>query len=84
MKNPEYHLLFSKNGPVTIKVKLKDFYGCIPNSAMVPSEIAKLVSCDGENFIRNMTFDEWPFDVYKYEIDPIKNIVTIWARKNNS
>jgi hypothetical protein len=83
MKNKmdcEYHLLFSKSGPTTIKVKFKDFNGFMPNSTMEPIEIIKLVSADKESFIRNMTFDEWPFEVYKYEIDPIKNIVTIHAR----
>lgn len=80
----EYHLLFSKTGPITIKVKFKDFDGVVSNRAMEPTEIIKLVSLDLQGFKRNMTFDQWPFEVYKYEIDPIKNIITIHAQPMES
>jgi len=48
---------------------------------MEPSEIIQIVSPDGGEFRKMMTFDEWPFEVYKYEIDPIKNTLTIRARR---
>lgn len=47
---------------------------------MKQEEIMKPISPDGEAFIGTMTFGKHQLNVYKYEIDPIKNILTIWAR----
>ncbi len=81
MKLNEYLLLFSNEGATKVQVKFKDFDGTVVTQSMEPREIVRLVSPENGKFMTSMTFDEWPFEVYKYEIDPIKDIVTIRARK---
>jgi hypothetical protein len=83
MMTPEYLLTFSGHGPIKVQVKFKDFDGTIRVERMQAHEIEKLVSSESGVFIRDMTFDEYPFEVYKYEIDPIKNMLTIRARKTS-
>jgi hypothetical protein len=77
----EYLALFSNNGPVKVRVKFKDFDGTVAEQRMLADEIGQLVSPETGEFQSNMTFDDWPFEVYKYEIDPIKRVLTIRARK---
>jgi hypothetical protein len=77
---PEYLLLFSGEGPIRVRVRFKDFKGHVAESALYADELEKLVSPHTGGFITKMTFDEWPFEVYKYEIDPIKNVLTIRVR----
>lgn len=81
MKPTEYLLLFSNSGTTKIIVKLKDFDGTVATQTMEPSEIIRLTSPESGEFLKTMSFDDWPFEVYKYEIDPIKNTLTIHARK---
>lgn len=76
----EYLLLFSNKGTTKVQVKFKDFDGTVATQSMEAREIAKLVSPDSGEFLTSMTFDELPFEVYKYEIDPIKNTLTIRVR----
>ena len=80
----EYLDLFSNNGAVKVQVKFKDHDGSVATRTMNPIEINKLISSSGNKFIAQMTFDDWLFQVYKYEIDPIKNIITIRAKKSSS
>lgn len=84
MKVNEYLCLFSNRGATKIQVKFKDFNGTVATQTMEPSEIIQLVSPDGGEFRKMMTFDEWPFEVYKYEIDPFKNTLTIHARRQQN
>lgn len=77
----EYLSLFSNTGPITICVRFKNFDGKVADQTMKAHEIVKIVSPQSDSFAKSMTFDEWPFEVYKYEIDPIKNLLTILARK---
>lgn len=81
MSQSEYLSLFSNRGPIKVQVKFKDFDGYVANRAMQPDEIRRILSPETGEFLRLMTFDEWPFEVYKYEIEPIKNKLTIHARK---
>lgn len=83
MQFNEYFLLFSNSGKTKIQVKFKDFDGTVATRAMEPSEIVQLISPENGEFLTMMTFDEWPFEIYKYEIDPIKNTLTIRARKSH-
>jgi hypothetical protein len=46
---------------------------------MTPSEISCLITEDGESFVKNLTIDEWPVEVQKYEINPSKNTLIIHA-----
>jgi hypothetical protein len=48
---------------------------------MSPQEISGLISKNGTGFHTRMTFDDWPFAICKYEIDPENNQLTIVARK---
>lgn len=80
MEEAEYLRLFSKNGDLKVQVKFKDFSGTICALRMNPEEILKLISPSDGQFISKMTFDEWLFEVYKYEIDPLKKVITIRAR----
>jgi hypothetical protein len=81
MQLTEFLCLFSNSGATKIQVKFKDFDGRVATQRMEPSEISQIISPDNGEFLTTMTFDEWPFEVYKYEIDPIKNTLTIRARK---
>ncbi len=81
MTQIEYLLLFSNQGSIAVQVKFKDFDGKVSNQSMQPNEILRILSPETGEFVRLMTFDEWPFEVYKYEIDPIKKLLIIRARK---
>ncbi|MCX2781521.1 hypothetical protein OQJ46_00775 [Microbulbifer thermotolerans] len=80
----EYLNLFSNNGLVKVQVKFKDHDDSVATQTMNPIEINELISSSGKEFITQMTFDDWLFEIYKYEIDPIKNIITIRAKKSSS
>lgn len=77
----EYFELFSKIGELQVQVKFKDHSGTVASLRMNPEEILKLISPVDGQFFSEMSFDEWPFEIYKYEIDPIKKILTIRAGK---
>ena len=81
---PEYLCLFSHEGSIEVEVKIKDFNSTIVNRRMQAAEITKLISEGTNEFITKMTFDEWTFEVYKYQIDPIKKRLTIYARQFRS
>ena len=77
----EYHGLFADDeGPVEVRVKFNDQPARIPDKRMHPDEIRKLVSWDSNGFLLRMTFDDHAYEIDKYEIDPIKNRLTIHAR----
>jgi hypothetical protein len=50
---------------------------------MKPQELAALVAVDSAGFLPRMTFDDHPYAIRKYEIDPVKNKLTIFARKKS-
>ena len=81
MHTPEYLLLFSGTGPIEVEVRFKDKSISISKGAMTPEEISNLISDTSDCFHSTMAFDEHPHEVYKYEIDPIKNRLIIFARK---
>lgn len=81
MSQIEYLLLFSNQGPITVQVKIKNFDGKVANQSMQPNEIRRILSPETGEFIRLMSFDELPLEIYKYELDPIKNLLTIRARR---
>jgi len=84
MQLNEYLLLFSNTGTTRVRVKFKGLKSSyIANQTMKPEEIVKLLSPHADGFISELTFDEHPFQVYKYEIDAIKNILTIYTRKQD-
>ncbi|MEH6585192.1 MAG: hypothetical protein V7720_01470 [Halioglobus sp.] len=84
MNAPEYLRLFSGSGPIEVEVRFKDRSASISRGAMTPEEISNLVSDTSDGFHSMMEFDEHSHEVYKYEIDPIKNRLIIFARKQSS
>lgn len=81
MNLPEYLVLFSNEGTVDVKVTFEDHDGSIASRKMRPNEIATLISTNGKGFHTQMTFDDWPFVITKYEIEPALNKLTIVAKK---
>lgn len=80
MVKTEYYELFSRAGELQVQVKFKNHSGTVSTLRVNPEEIVKLISPIDGQFLSEMCFDEWPFEVYKYEIDPLKKIITIRAR----
>lgn len=81
MNFPEYLVLFSDEGTIDVEVNFEDHDGSISSRKMRPKEIAALISTNGKGFHTEMTFDDWPFLITKYEIEPALNKLTIVARK---
>ncbi|MDY0275719.1 MAG: hypothetical protein RBR42_09850 [Desulfomicrobium sp.] len=76
----EYLLLFSNFGKIQVNVKFEDDGGFITSMKMNPIEITKLISPINGQFFSEMTFDDYPFEVYKYKINPLKKTLTIHVR----
>ncbi|RMG39967.1 MAG: hypothetical protein D6732_03545 [Methanobacteriota archaeon] len=83
MKYPEYLQMFQNEGDYKVQVCFKDFDGNVAVLSMNANEILKLIDPDKGQFYRDMMFDGWLFEVYKYEIDPIKKVVKIRARQSS-
>ena len=81
MNLPEFLTIFSNEGNIEVEVKFKDTQSQIVKQRMSPDEIIKLIDYSNNNFYTKMTFDEHLFEVYKYQIDPIKKKFIIMARK---
>ena len=76
---PEYLLMFSNTGGITIQVRFKNFDGSISNQKMHPQEISKLVNSDGDGFISKMRFDDYLFDIEKIDISILKKRIVVYA-----
>ena len=81
MNFPEYLVLFSNQGTIDVRVTFEDHEGSISSRKMSPKEISVLISPDGKGFHTQLTFDDWPFVITKYEINPAENKLTIFVRK---
>lgn len=71
---------FPSLAKLNFNVKFKDNRGLIASMNMNPREITKLISPIDGQFFSEMTFDDYPFEVYKYEINPLKKTLTIHVR----
>lgn len=80
MNVPEYLLLFSGSGEFSVEVKFKGD-GFVPPRSATVQEITRLVNPETGGLYTAMTFDDHLFEVYKYEIDPIKKKLIIKARE---
>lgn len=76
---PEYLELFGNDGSITVKVKFRDVDGFISDRRLNARCINALVSEETGELLSSMTFDEHEFEVEKYEINPIKKTLTIFA-----
>lgn len=81
MQEKEYLVLFSNDGEIEIDVKLNGSFGAIASRRMRPAEITNIISDDGGGFASELTIDEWPIVVKKYEINPQNNHLIIHAEK---
>lgn len=79
MPAPEYFSIFSTEGDFTVKVKLKTGSGTFADRRMDPEQIASLISPSTGTFVTEMTFDEHPFKIEKYEINLTTKVLTIHA-----
>ncbi len=84
MDAPEYLGLFKfqDGGDMCIKVKFKDHDGGVADLSMHAGEIVKLIDPLTRQFYTEMRFDDWLFEIYKYQIDPINNQLIIMVRKS--
>lgn len=82
MQVPEYFSLFSGEGEFSVEVKFKSDGFVQPRRATVQA-IAGLMDAEAGTFHTALTFDEHLFEVYKYEIDPLKKKLVIHARKHD-
>lgn len=80
MEYNEYLTLFN-GGVYTVKVKFKEFSGSVRDETMSAQEITQLISTQTGEFFSELYFDGWPFQVIKYEINPLKRVVTIFAKQ---
>ena len=80
METPEYLALFSNKGNIIVEVKFKDYHGGVANLKMMADEIIKLTDPSSHEFLTEMRFDDWLFEIYKYQIDPLKKKITIMVR----
>jgi len=78
---PEYLILFSNTGNIDVEVKFKDHQGSVANVKMTTDEIVKLIDPRSHEFYTEMKFDDWLFEICKYQIDPLNRKITIMARK---
>lgn len=83
MGYPEYLMLFENHGEYKVHVQFKDFDGKITNVTMGASEIVKLIDPSNGLFYEKLLFDDYLFEISKYEIDPIKKTFKINACKIN-
>ncbi len=83
MDYPEYLEIFSDSGGIDVEVRFKGFSGMIRKTKMYPDDLIKLIDRNTGDFFTAMQFDGHLLDVDTYQIDPIKNKLTIVARKAN-
>lgn len=81
MNSKEYLTLFSNTGNIDVSVRFKDHDGSVSNVSMEATELSKLVDPESGEFLKAMSFDEWPFEILKYEVDPVRNRLIITAKK---
>lgn len=77
---PEYLTLFSGTGEVDVEVSFIDCAGMVSHRRMRAEEVLRLVDSEHDGFVTRMSFDEIPFEIAKYEIDPVHKRLTIHAR----
>lgn len=80
-KIEEYLTLLKNEGNIEVDVKFKDQKIWISNRKITANNIIDLINPTSDNFYTKMTFDEHLYEVYKYEIDPIRMKLTIKVRK---
>lgn len=78
MEIPEFCILFSKEGDFDVEVNTS-----ISPRKMNADEIIKLIDPYTGVFYTKMTFDDYPREVSKYQIDPVKRKIKITVKSPN-
>lgn len=87
MSIPEYLELFSGQGVGRVRVRFRQHDGKIASLAFSPREVLSLVTPESDTFHQYLRFDDYLFEVLKYEIEPKTQTLTIVAipkRKDDS
>ena len=87
MSIPEYLELFSGQGVGRVRVRFRQHDGKIASLAFSPREVLSLVAPESDTFHQYLRFDDYLFEVLKYEIEPKTQTLTIVAapkQKGNS
>ena len=82
MNVPEYFSLFSGEGEFSVRVQFKGDGFVAPRKATA-QEIVNLMNPQTGTFHTSMRFDDHLFEVYQYEIDPIKKQLLVKARRHD-
>ncbi|AZG13242.1 hypothetical protein [Cupriavidus pauculus] len=81
MDYPEYLSLFANEGDYDVTVSFRDKCQVVAKRQTTASEFLQIVSEANGGFRDRMTFDEWPFEIYKYQIDLANRHITLYARR---
>ena len=87
MSVPEYLELFSGQGSAQVRVRFRQHDGKIASLAFSPREVLSLIAPESDTFHQYLRFDNYLFEVLKYEIEPKTQTLTIVAipkREGNS
>lgn len=79
MEVPEYLELFSGEGAWRVRVRFYQHDGKITSIVFSPREIVSLISPETDSFHKYLRFDDYLFEVLKYEIEPKTQTLTIIA-----
>ena len=80
MSAPEYLILFSNQGSISVEVRTQDGKEVdIRKMAIEPSELEKLVSPTTGNIIDEITIDGFLYSILKFEIAPKQKKLIIWV-----
>lgn len=81
---PEFLQMFSNDGPVTVKVKFADKGCSIARFNMNWSELDRLMNPETGSPFQYLCFDTFRHPIARYEIDPVRNQLTIYADMRES
>lgn len=80
MELPEYLELFGKSGEFAVRVRFVNPGASIPERRLPVRELDQLLVAEGGLPVTRMTFDEWPGEIERYEIDLVEKVVTLFVR----
>lgn len=80
MPVPEYLMLLEDSGDVKVTVKFKDNSLSISDFSISWQNVARFLDPESGRPYSSMTFDEHPFEIERYEVNPWKNTVTIFTK----
>ena len=76
---PEYLELFSGQGVARVRVRFRQHDGKIASLAFSPREVLSLIAPENDTFHQYLRFNDYLFEVLKYEIEPKTQTLTIVA-----